>query len=164
MLEYPQDDGSLCCCYAYRINLWLRNCLVHCVLHVIRCVMSGTCHAEWEYQKYGGRGKKRLTASIHMDKRHQHFFMQTCFSLKYTISVCICTNSGTTAQHNVISFMWNAALSTQNVVPYTLHMLWTTLHLLRFDIDMHLRGYCTPNWKLAFFCGLSENYQHPFGK
>ena len=33
-LEYPQDSGSVCCCYAYSVDVWLQNVLC-CIFHVI---------------------------------------------------------------------------------------------------------------------------------
>ena len=33
--EYPQDGGSVCCCYDYRVLARLKNCAVRSVLHVI---------------------------------------------------------------------------------------------------------------------------------
>ena len=29
---YPQDRGSVCCCYDYSFDVQLQNCVVHCVL------------------------------------------------------------------------------------------------------------------------------------
>ena len=40
MSQYPQDGGSVYCCYDHRVYTWLLNCMVHCVLCVIGCVMS----------------------------------------------------------------------------------------------------------------------------
>ena len=42
--EYSRDDGSVCCCYDNRVDARLQNCVMHCVLHVIGCVMSDACH------------------------------------------------------------------------------------------------------------------------
>ena len=44
--EYLQDNGSV-----------LQNCIVRCVLHIIGCVISDTCNAEWEYPQDGDRMK-----------------------------------------------------------------------------------------------------------
>ena len=63
MSEYPQDGGSVCCSYDYRIDAWLQNCIVHCILRVIRYVMFDTCHADESIHKMVAAGK-RLTASI----------------------------------------------------------------------------------------------------
>ena len=49
MLDYPQDGDSVCCCYDYCIDMRLQDCVMYCVLHVIRCAMSDACHAEPEY-------------------------------------------------------------------------------------------------------------------
>ena len=43
MSEYIQDDGWECCCYDYRVDARLKNCVVHCDLRVIGCVMSDAC-------------------------------------------------------------------------------------------------------------------------
>ena len=56
--EYPQNGGSVCCCYDYRVDVQLQNCVVHCVLKVIGCVMGGASHAKQEYLQDGGCGKK----------------------------------------------------------------------------------------------------------
>ena len=56
--EYPQDDGSVYCCYDYCIEAQLQICVLHCVFCVIGCVMSGTCHVEREYPQDNGQGKK----------------------------------------------------------------------------------------------------------
>ena len=57
MSEYPQDGGSICYCYDYCIDVQLKNCVMHCVLGVIECVMSNTCHTDREYPQSGGSGK-----------------------------------------------------------------------------------------------------------
>ena len=62
-LGYPQDGGSVCCCYDYCVDVrivWY----VCCVLQAIGCVMSDACHTEQEYRQDGGCGKKKLMASI----------------------------------------------------------------------------------------------------
>ena len=50
--EYPQEGGSVCCCYDFHVDTRLQNCVVHCVLCVTRCVMAGAYHAEWEYRTH----------------------------------------------------------------------------------------------------------------
>ena len=60
MSEYPQDGGSVCCCYDYCVDTGLQlNCVVHCILRVISCVMAGACHAEQEHPQDGSHGKWR---------------------------------------------------------------------------------------------------------
>ena len=27
--KYPQDGDSICCCYDYRVDAWLQNCVMH---------------------------------------------------------------------------------------------------------------------------------------
>ena len=49
MRPYSQDGGLVCCCYDYPVEVRLQNCVVHCVLCLIGCVMSDVCHAEQEY-------------------------------------------------------------------------------------------------------------------
>ena len=68
MSEHPQDGGSGCCCYDYRVNVGLQNCLLRCILLVIGCVMSGANHTKQEYPQDDGhrKKKKRLTVSIHV--------------------------------------------------------------------------------------------------
>ena len=46
-------------CFDYHIDGWLQNCMVHCVLRIIGCVMSDACHAEQEYP-YDDCCRKRL--------------------------------------------------------------------------------------------------------
>ena len=47
-----------CCCYDYYVGVRLQNCVVHCVLSLIRCIISNACHAEQKYTQDGGCGKK----------------------------------------------------------------------------------------------------------
>ena len=54
MFEYPQDGGSVCCCYDYCIGVQVQNFVVRCTLRV----MSDACHAEREHPQDGGHRKK----------------------------------------------------------------------------------------------------------
>ena len=58
MSGYPQDCGSVFCCYNYRVD-W-QHCMVHHVFHVIECVMSEACHTEnqMKVHKMVATGKK----------------------------------------------------------------------------------------------------------
>ena len=56
-LEYPQDGGSVCCCYDYHVETGLQDCVVCCVLHIIGCVMSDACHVKQEYLQGSGHGE-----------------------------------------------------------------------------------------------------------
>ena len=44
--EYLQHGGSVCYCIDYRVDVQLQNCVMHYILRVIGCVMTGACHAE----------------------------------------------------------------------------------------------------------------------
>ena len=55
--EYPQDGGSVCFCYDY-LFASLQDCVVCCILRVIRCIMSNAYHAERKYPQNGGHRKK----------------------------------------------------------------------------------------------------------
>ena len=50
--EYPQDGGPICCCYDYRSDARLHNCVDRCVLSVIKCVLQKASTQD------GDRGKK----------------------------------------------------------------------------------------------------------
>ena len=56
--EYTQDGGWVYCRDGYHIDARLQDYMVHCILHIIGCVMFDACYAEWEYPPVGGRGKK----------------------------------------------------------------------------------------------------------
>ena len=60
--------APVCCCYDYRVDAWLQNYMVHCILRVIRCIMSDACHTEWEYPQDGGCRKKAasLNTNAHL--------------------------------------------------------------------------------------------------
>ena len=47
--KYLKDGGLVCCCFDYRVDVRLQNCMVHCVLLPVRGVMSNACHAEGEF-------------------------------------------------------------------------------------------------------------------
>ena len=57
MSEYPQDGGSVCCCYDYRVDAGLQNCMERCIFRVIWCSMTNACHAEREYPQDVSEGK-----------------------------------------------------------------------------------------------------------
>ena len=56
--EYPQDGGWERCCWDYRIDAWLKNCVVYCDLAVIRCICLTNVHTEHLYPQDDDRWKK----------------------------------------------------------------------------------------------------------
>ena len=58
VLKYPQDGGSVCCCYDCHVDARLQNNMVHYVLNVTGCIMSDACHTERECPQDGGCGKR----------------------------------------------------------------------------------------------------------
>ena len=44
--KYPQDSGSVSCCYDYRVDVWLQNWVMHCILCIIGCIKSDPHRAE----------------------------------------------------------------------------------------------------------------------
>ena len=61
--EYPQDGGSVFCCYDYRVDARLQNFVVRCALRVIGSIMSEHATQNENTHKMVVAGK-RLTASI----------------------------------------------------------------------------------------------------
>ena len=56
--EDPQDGELVCYCYDYHVDTRLQNSVVHCILHIIGCIMAGACHAKRDDPQNGGCGKK----------------------------------------------------------------------------------------------------------
>ena len=68
--EYPQDGGSVCCCYNYGVVTRLQDRVVRRILLVIERVMSDACHAEPRRVFARWYPRERLTATIVISTIH----------------------------------------------------------------------------------------------